>query len=141
MDDPSGETRMSEALRWAIEAEENPALAAADWLTRDISPRYQTAYDLLSDPDVSISDLVAAKNAYKTMRIVGETVLDRQLAARLYAAAIAAALVRFNQRISTQSPVTIKRALVLLENDPEVPEAVRNIAALAIHMLDARDRP
>lgn len=135
--DPS-ETRMGEALKWAIEAANDPSMAAADWLTRDICAQYSDAFSLLVDPDVSIKHLRDAKTAFKTMRILGENVSDRQLAARLYAGAIAAALVRHGERISTQTDETVKRALVALQADADLPESLRSIAELAICVIHAK---
>ncbi|MHC4142981.1 MAG: hypothetical protein ACYSUF_14335, partial [Planctomycetota bacterium] len=80
--------RLSDALRSAVEAAVDPAMAAADWLARDIDPNQHSAVDLLTDPEVSLETLKKAKDVYKTMRILGETAADRRLAARLYAASI-----------------------------------------------------
>lgn len=135
--DPS-ETRMGEALRWAIEAANDPSMAAADWLTRDICSQYSDAFSLLVDPEVSIEHLRDAKTAFKTMRILGENISDRQLAARLYAGAIAAALVRHGERISSQTDETLQRAMVALQADTDLPESLRSIAELAICAIQAR---
>ncbi len=95
--------RISDAFRSAVEASLDPAMAAANWLARDIDPSRTTVVELLVDPAVPIEQLRKAKDAFKTMRIVGETAADRHLAAQLYAAAIGAALVHHNRRISRQS--------------------------------------
>jgi hypothetical protein len=70
--------RLSDALRSAVEASVDPAMAAADWLARDIDPGYSSAISLLTDPDVSLDTLEKAKDVYKTMRIIGETTADRR---------------------------------------------------------------
>jgi hypothetical protein len=113
--------RLSDALRSAVEAAVDPAMAAADWLARDIDPNQHSAVDLLTDPEVSLETLKKAKDVYKTMRILGETAADRRLAARLYAASIGAALVRHDQRISRQSDSALKRGLQSLTEDAEAP--------------------
>ncbi len=124
--------RLSDVLRSAVEASVDPAMAAADWLARDIDPTQNSAIGLLTDPDVDAHTLAKAKDVYKTMRILGETSADRRLAARLYAAAIAAALVRHGQRISRQSKAALKRALQTLHEDAEAPEPLRHLAGAAL---------
>ncbi len=135
MMDPSAETHMSAALRWALESSNDPARAAADWLVRDLSPRHESAWAFLADPSVTLDQLQQAKSAFKTMRIMGETVADRRHAARLYAATIAAAKVRHGESISTQSPTAVRRALEALENDPQLPAEARNMVGLALCMI------
>jgi len=136
----SSDTRMGEALRWVLETGRDPARAAADWLTRDICPEYDSAFALLTDPDVALEHLHAAKSAFKTMRIVGETPADRRLAARLYAASIAAAIAHHGERITTQSDAAIRRALLSLQGDGDVPEALRRLAGVAYRELQKENR-
>jgi hypothetical protein len=127
--------RLSDALRSAVEAAVDPAMAAADWLARDIDPNQHSAVDLLTDPEVSLETLKKAKDVYKTMRILGETAADRRLAARLYAASICAALVRHDQRISRQSDSALKRGLQSLTEDAEAPDPLRKLAGTALCAL------
>ena len=79
---PCDGTRIGDALRWAIDASSDPALAAADWLASDIDPARVGAVDLLTNPNVSLIHLRQAKAAFKAMRIVGETPADRRVGAR-----------------------------------------------------------
>ena len=123
---------ISEALRSALEVVGDPALAAADWLARDIDPTKPSAVALLTDPDVSLENLRKAKSVFKTMRILGETSADRRLAARLYAAAIAAALARYNQRVSRQSNEALLRGLRSLLEDDQMPDRLRKLAGSAL---------
>lgn len=127
---------LSDALRSAVEASLNPAMAAADWLARDIDPQRPTAVALLSDPEVPIESIRKAKNAFKTMRILGETSADRRLAARLYAAAIAAGLLHHGQRISRQSNRALRRGLQSLQEDESMPKPIRRLAEGALVMLE-----
>ena len=83
--------QLSKVFRSAIEASADPAMAAADWLASDIDPARSTVAELLTDPNISLDNLRKAKDVYKTMRILGETSMDRRIAANLYAAAIGAA--------------------------------------------------
>ncbi len=133
--------RIEHALNWALEAAHDPAMAAADWLVRDLSAAHDTAIGLIIDPDSSLDDLILAKTVFKTMRMVGETPHDRRLGARLYAASIAAALVHHGKRISEQSPEALRKALASIESDTDMPDSLRNIAALAIAALRAQTSP
>ncbi len=131
--------QISEALRSALEVVGDPALAAADWLARDIDPTKPSAVALLADPDVSLENLRKAKSVFKTMRILGETSADRRLAARLYAAAIAAALARYNQRVSRQSNEALLRGLRSLLEDAQMPDRLRKLAGSALGALKGND--
>ncbi len=126
---------LGEALRWAVEAAADPATAAADWLARDIDPDRPTAIALLTDPLASLGNIRRAKDVYKTMRLLGETPEDRRLAARLYAASIAAGLAYHGSRISRQSDSALRRGLHSLRDDVEVPEPLRHLASAALDVL------
>jgi len=128
-------SRIALALQWAIEATGDPALGAADWLVRDLSPRHAGAFALLADPAATLEELRRAKTVFKTMRVMGETPGDRDLAARLYAATIAAALVHHGERISTQNDASVMRALSSLELDAALPDSIRHVASLALQRL------
>ncbi len=128
-------TEIGEALRWALDTTVNASMASADWLATDIDPSVSSAVELLTDRNVPIPHLRRAKDAFKTLRIVGETSADRRLGARLYAAAIAAALVWHGQRISRQSDAALERAFRRLIDDLDVPAKVRDLAGQAICVL------
>jgi len=137
----STKPRLDEALRWALEAATDPALASANWLAHDIDSSYETAIDLLTDPDVPLAVLVKAKHAFKTMRVVGETARDRRLAARLYLATIAAALGRHGERISRQSDSALLRGLNRLSEDAATPAPLRHLAGLGLSAMRNPARP
>jgi hypothetical protein len=126
---------LGDALRWALRTSEDPAMASADWLASDIDRSKTSAVALLTDTSVSLSSLRMATDAFKTMRIVGETSTDRRLGARLYAAAIAAALTRHGRRISRQSDAALQRAFKGLLDDEDVPGALRDMASKALCVL------
>ena len=126
---------MSHTLRWVLESASDPAVAAANWLARDVDPAYDSAVAMLSDPGVGLETLRRAKDVYKTMRIVGESAADRRLGARLYAGAIAAAIVRHDTRISSQSDAALHRGLAGLVEDQTIPDPLRTIAGTAICRL------
>ncbi len=129
--------QLSEVLRSAQEVSADPAMAAADWLARDIDPQCNSAVALLTDPKVSIENLRKAKDVYKTMRILGESSTDRRVAARLYAATIGAGLVHRGKRISRQSDAALTRGLEALQADMEMPDPLRRLAEAALIMLEA----
>ncbi len=130
--------QLNETLRWALDISANPAMASADWLAADIDPGCNSALDLLVNSTARLSHLRQAKNAFKTMRIVGETSADRRVGARFYAASIAAALVSHEKRISSQSDEALKRAFKSLLDDAEMPEKLRDLAGSALCALDGR---
>jgi hypothetical protein len=123
------------AIRVALESSLDPAMAAADWLARDIDGRYGSAVELVADPGVSLENLQRAKSVYKTMRILGETAADRRLGAHLYVAAIAAALVVHRTRISSQSTAALRRGLQSLEQDDRAPHRLRALAVTGLLAL------
>jgi len=130
--DERSKPQLGDALRWALDTSVDPAQASADWLARDIDGSQDTAQDLLTNPEVTLQQLRKAKSAFKTMRIVGETSADRRLGARLYAAAIAAGLVRHGRRISAQSDPALERAFKGLLDDGEMSEELRSLAGKAL---------
>ncbi len=127
--------QLSDVLRSAKEVSVDPAMAAADWLARDIDPQRGTAVELLTDPSVSIKNLQKAKDVYKTMRILGESANDRRVAARLYAATIAAGLIHHGKRISRQSDAALTRGLEALLADLDMPQPVRRLAESGLAIL------
>lgn len=139
MSDASAD-RLGETMRWALDAEHDPSMAAADWLASDIDARYRTVVELLGDPEVALASIVAAKEAFKTMRLVGETAADRRLGARLYAASIAAAFAHHGERISTQSDRALARAFGRFAEDPAVHPDLRELAGRARARLEAQHR-
>ncbi len=137
----AGATRLALALNWIVEDGRDPEWAAADWLATDIDPSYQSATEMLSDPKVSLDTLDRAKDAYKTMRIVGEAPADRRLGARLYLASIAAALARHHRRISRQSNEALERNLREMINDTAMPDSLRAVAGIALCEILQGDAP
>jgi hypothetical protein len=126
---------MGDALQWALDALHHPALASADWLARDIDPSQPSAAAMLTNPGITLEQIRQAKAAFKTMRIVGEKAADRRIGARMYAAAIAAGLVRFNRKISTQSDEALKRGFEGLLDDRRMPQQLRDLAGNALSLL------
>lgn len=125
-------SKLSDTLRWAFELDQSPALSGATWLTREIIPDAKDPFDAILAPGTSVEALCELKNAYKMLRTTGVTAAERSLAARLYAATIAASLVRYKTMISTQAPAALLRAFTELAEDDTMPERLREIASLAI---------
>jgi hypothetical protein len=132
----NSKTQLTDALQWALDAMQSPATASADWLAKDIDPTAESAAQFLSNPHISLEMVRKAKSAFKTMRIVGETSADRRIGARMYAAAIAAGIVRHGKRVSRQSDSAIIRALQGLLDDMRMPAELRNLAGTALCALN-----
>lgn len=138
MDSPEGTphshtaSKLSDTLRWAFELDQSPALSGATWLTREIIPEAKDPFEAILASDTSLDALRELKNAYKMLRTTGVTAPERSLAARLYAATIAAALVRYKAAISTQNAAALHRAFTDLAEDDTMPERLREIASLAL---------
>lgn len=130
---PDAASKLSDTLRWAFELDQSPVLAGATWLTREIIPDAKDPYAAILAPTTSLDALRELKNAYKMLRTTGVTAAERSLAARLYAATIAAALVRHGTAISTQTPVALQRAFTELAEDADMPEELRMVASRALN--------
>lgn len=126
---------LGDTFRWVLETAHDPSMAAADWLARDVDPEGRSAIELLTCPEVPLAHLEKAKDAFKTMRRLGETAADRRVAARLYAAAIAAALLHHDRRISRQSDTALRRALTALVDDDGTPPPLRSMVVAALETL------
>jgi len=123
--------KLGETLRWAFEFNTSPALAGAIWLTREIIPDARDPFDAILAPNTSVNALEELKGAYKMLRTTGTSSAERSLAARLYAATIAAALVRHGKLITSQRGDTLARAFTELESDITMPEKIRALGAQA----------
>jgi len=129
---PDAASKLSGTLRWAFELDQSPALAGATWLTREIIPNAKDPFEAILAPETSLEALGELKNAYKMLRTTGVTAAERSLAARLYAATIAAGIVRHKTLISTQASSALQRAFTELAEDDTMPERLREVASLAI---------
>jgi len=134
-DDPDGTHALGDTLRWAFEFDAAPAMAGARFLTREIVPGAKDPFSAIDDPATTVRQLEDLKGAYKLLRTTGATAPERSLAARLYAATIAAALVRHGALISSQNPFALVSAFEELAADPDMPERTREIATLAVDAL------
>jgi hypothetical protein len=124
-------TSLGDTLSWAFELDQSPALAGATWLTREIVPDAQSPFDAILAPSTSPAALADLKSAYKLLRTTAASAAERSLAARLYAATIAAALVRHGTLITRQRGEALRRAFEELEADDSLPERIRELGSLA----------
>lgn len=129
---PASAEVLGDTLRWAFELDGDPQLAGATWLTREIVAGAKDPFDAIASPATSLDALRELKSAYKLLRTNGATAAERSLAARLYAATIAAAYVRYRTPISSQNGATLARAFSDLVADDSMPERLRELASLAI---------
>ena len=108
-DDRSGShpaESLGDTLRWAFELDQSPALAGATFLTREFVPDAVDPFEAIAER-ATLAQLTDLKNAYKMLRTTGATAPERSLAARLYAATIAAAFARRTSKLtSTSSRIT-----------------------------------
>ena len=130
--DPDGTQSLGDTLRWAFELDASPAVAGATFLTREIIPGARDPFEAIVGAATTLQQLEDLKNAYKLLRTSGATAPERSLAARLYAATIAAALVRHGASISRQTPFALAKAFEELAADAQMPERIREIGSLAI---------
>ncbi|MFK7959338.1 MAG: hypothetical protein AB8G96_02345 [Phycisphaerales bacterium] len=125
----------ADPMRWAMDLGADAAMASVNWLAADIDSARPTAEALLTNPDVPVKHLLAAKRAYKTLRIVGETSDERLLGARWYAATIAAGIIHRGELITSQSDGALDRAFSALVDEPEMPVTVRELVVRALFRL------
>ena len=126
---------LGDTLRWAFQLEASPALTGATWLAREIVPDASDAFEAITATTTSLAALRELKSAFKMLRSCGATTAERSLAARLYAATLAAALIRHRELITSQDPANLLRAFTELTDDDTMPDRVRDLAALAIDFV------
>lgn len=133
---------LSDSLRWAISVGADPERSAADWLALELAPGSQDAVaaicDPIPDPDADLERLRLLKRGFKTVRLGGEDSTDRRLAARYYAATLAAGLVRHGLWISRQRTDRIVEALQGLADDEGIDDRLRAVASTAIAIAAER---
>ncbi len=124
------------AFHWALDANADPSQAAADWLSREIVPTAPNAAAAIASSTSTLEQIIALKIAFKALRSGAVLAPERNLAARLYAATIAAGFVRFGVRISRQNDGALRRAFSHLRDDDRCDESLRDLAIVALTRLD-----
>ena len=131
--DMNDETRgIHGAFQWAIDANADPSRTAADWLAREIVPLAHDAASAVAGAQSTLEQIIALKVAFKALRTGAASTAERNRAARLYAATIAAGLVRFGVKISRQSDAVLRKAFQSLRDDTSCEESLRDLATVAI---------
>jgi hypothetical protein len=135
--DPNAETQpgLPTAFRWALDAAADPGRAAADWIAREIVTTAPSAASAIASSTTTLEQLIGLKVAFKALRSGAVTAIERNRAARLYAASIAAGIVRFDVRISRQTDHALRRAFAALRDDDDCEESLRDLARVALSRL------
>ncbi len=122
----------ADPFKWVIEATNNPQLTPAhmlvNWLAVEVDPTLTDLTGALVNPTTALVTLGALKDAFKHLRLEGETADDRSLAATYYALTIAAAIVSHKTRISRQSDQAIEDALRVVWSDESSDLRLRDLA-------------
>jgi len=133
---------LTDSLRWALAIGSEPERSAVDWLAAELIPDRPNAVDAICitdpDPEQDLRRLRLLKSGFKTLRLSGEHSTDRRLAARYYAATIAAGVVRHRCWITRQRPDRLLSALRDLAADEHVDHKLREIATQAIVIADEK---
>jgi hypothetical protein len=133
---------LTDSLRWAIAIGAEPERSTADWLAIELAPGTGNAVaaicDPVSDSQEDLERLRLLKRGFKTLRLGGEVSTDRRLAARYYAATLAAGLVRHGVWISRQRTDRIVEALQSLAEDEAMDDRLRAVASTAITIASER---
>ncbi len=133
---------LTDSLRWALAIGSEPERSAVDWLAAELIPDQSNAVDAICiadpDPEQDLRRLRLLKSGFKTLRLSGEHSTDRRLAARHYAATIAAGVVRHRCWITRQRPDRLLSALRDLAADEHVDHKLREIATQAIVIADEK---
>ena len=127
---------LSDSLRWALALGTEPERAMVDWMAVELVPGAQNAVDAITRPagddEADRRRLDLLKSGFKSLRVGAESSSDRRLAARCYAATIAAGIVRHGCWITTQRPEKAIAAIQDLESDDEIGAPLRDVAAAAL---------
>lgn len=148
-DHPRDADPLSDSLRWVLAFGLEPERSQVDWLAHELDPAAEDATDAIcridADPVADLERLRLLKSGFKSIRRSGESSSDRRLAARYYAASIAAGLARHRLWISEQRPDRVLEAVRDLETDEAMPAAIRRLAREAIEIAEStvieRDDP
>lgn len=133
---------LTDSLRWAIAIGAEPERSTADWLAIELAPGAENAVaaicDSIPDADADLERLRLLKRGFKTLRLGGEDSTDRRLAARYYAATLAAGLVRHGLWISRQRTDRIVEAVQGLADDEAIDDRLRAVASTALAIAAER---
>ena len=127
---------LSASLRWALAFGTEPDQSPLDWMAMELDAQANDAAHAITrtdeDLEVDLGRLQLLKSGFKTLRVSGEDPGDRRLAARFYAATIAAGVVRHRRWITSQRPERALTAIEDLQKDESMPATLRDLASSAI---------
>ena len=127
---------LSASLRWALAFGTEPDQSPLDWMAMELDPQANDAADAITradeDLEVDLGRLHLLKSGFKTLRVSSEDPGDRRLAARFYAATIAAGVVRHQRWITNQRPSRALTAIQDLQDDQSMPSTLRALASSAV---------
>lgn len=130
---------LSDSLRWALALGATPEHTMVDWLATELVPGATTAVQAITDADEDAERdrrrLDLLKSGFKSLRVGAESSGDRRLAARCYAATIAAGVVRHGRWITSQRPEKAIEAIQDLADDETVALPLRDLAAAALNRI------
>lgn len=136
---------LSDSLRWALALGTDPERALVDWMAHELVPEADDAASAISvaapDSAVDRRRLDLLKSGFKSLRVSAESAADRRLAARCYAATIAAGVVRHRVWITRQRTERVIAALQDLAEDTTIARVLRDLAIEAIAIADGQAIP
>ena len=131
---------LSDSLRWVLALGANPSQSPIDWIAVELDPESRDAADsicrILPDVEADLDRLQLLKSGFKSLRLSGENRSDRRLAARYYAATIAAGVARHKTWITEQRKERVTTAIQDLHEDQAMPESLRELAGQALEVID-----
>ena len=138
--EPGAVDPLSDSLRWVLALGANPSQSPIDWIAVELDPESSNAADAicrsLPESESDLDRLQLLKSGFKSLRLSGETSSDRRVAARYYAATIAAGVVRHKTWITEQRRERATAAIEDLREDQSVPESLRTLAGQALEAIE-----
>ena len=131
---------LSDSLRWALSFGAEPDQSPLGWMAIELDPEAANAAEAVirtdEDPRQDLGRLCLLKSGFKTLRVSGEDPEHRRLAARFYAATIAAGVVRHRRWITSQRPERALTAIRDLQGDQSMPAELRDLASGALQTAE-----
>ena len=138
--EPGAVDPLSDSLRWVLALGANPTQSPIDWIAAELDPDSSNAAEAicrsLPETESDLDRLQLLKSGFKSLRLSGETSSDRRIAARYYAATIAAGVVRHKTWITEQRQERVTTAIKDLHEDQSMPESLRNLAGQALEVIE-----
>ncbi len=133
MNDPEKTSALP--LHWILQSDHSPSHTLINWLVQEIDPKATSPIDSLISSDTPIATLIGYKNAFKHLRLEGETLDDQSLGAIYYGLTIASSIVHHHRRISRQSNRALEEAFRKIWSDETIDLRLRDLAWRAFVLL------